>query len=56
MNDQATTLLLLGWPGFLGLLSIFVLSMPERLARFLAAILIVTWLWIFFGGFERWTS
>lgn len=56
MNDQATTLLLLGWPGFLALLSVLALGMPERLARFFAAILVVTWLWIFFGGLERWTS
>ncbi len=56
MSDQATTLLLLGWPGFLALLSVLALGMPERLARFFAAILVVTWLWILFGGLERWTS
>lgn len=56
MSDQATTVLLLGWPGFLALLSVLALGMPERLARFFAAILVVTWLWIFFGGLERWTS
>ena len=56
MSDHATTLLLLGWPGFLALLSVLALGMPERLARFFAGVLVVTWLWIFFGGLERWTS
>jgi len=56
MNDPTMGLLILGWQGFFAFLGLLVFGMPERLARLCLALLLAAWLWIAFGGLERWTS